>query len=82
MEVAKLAQIHELIATLPGGYSTSIDAAGSSFSKSERHQIALARALYSNPMVLVIDEPDQTFGRAFRETSKGRSRAFLIAAAS
>ena len=77
MEVAKLAQIYELIATLPGGYSTFIDAAGSSFSKSERHQLALARALYSNPMVLVVDEPDQTFREGLSRNLKGAITSFL-----
>ena len=77
VEVAKLAQIHEQIAALPGGYHTPMDAAGSFFSKSERHQLALARALYSNPMVLVVDEPDQTFREGLSRSLKGAVKSFL-----
>lgn len=77
LEVAKSAQVHELIFALPGGYSTPIDAAASSFSKSERHQIALARALYRNPKVLIVDEPDQTFRDGLSKNLKSTVASFL-----
>ena len=77
VEVAKLAHVHDLIHALPDGYGTSIDAAGSSFSKSERHQIALARALYSNPKVLIVDEPDHTLREGLSKNLKGWVASFL-----
>lgn len=58
MHVARLAQVHEKILSLPEGYKTPIDPVGSIFSKGERHRLALARALYPDPRVLIIDEPD------------------------
>lgn len=59
---AKLARVHDLIMALPQGYHTQIDATASAFSKGERHRIALARAVYGHPSVLLIDEPDATIG--------------------
>lgn len=61
VHVARLAQVHDKIRSLPQGYQTQIDAIGSIFSKSERHRLALARALYPDPKLLIIDEPDTTF---------------------
>jgi ATP-binding cassette subfamily C protein len=61
VHVARLARVHDKIVSLPDGYLTRIDAVGSIFSKSERHQLALARALYPDPKVLIVDEPDTTF---------------------
>lgn len=77
IEVAKLAQIHETILALPGGYSTPIDPVASCFSKSERHQIALARALYRDPKVLIVDEPDQTFRDGLSKNLKSPIGAIL-----
>lgn len=73
VDAARLAAVHDLIMSLPDGYKTMIDAAGSSFSKSERHMIAFARALYRKPRMLVIDEPDQVL----REGLPGRFKAFV-----
>ncbi len=77
--VARLAQLHERILALPEGYRTPIDTAGSIFSKSERHQLALARALYPNPKVLIVDEPDQTFREGLSKGLKSEIAAFLNA---
>ncbi|BCH23177.1 type I secretion protein [Mesorhizobium sp. L-8-10] len=76
-EVARLAQIDQLIRALPNGYGTPIDAAASSFSKSERHQIALARALYRDPKILIVDEPDQTFREGLSNELRGTVESLL-----
>lgn len=62
--VADLAGVHHRILSLPEGYSTEIDPVGSIFSKSERHQLALARALYPDPQLIIVDEPDGSFKAA------------------
>ena len=61
VRVARLAQVHDKIVSLPEGYLTRVDSVGSIFSKSERHRLALARALYPKPYLLIVDEPDSTF---------------------
>ena len=55
---ARKACLHAMISALPEGYQTWIDTDGSGFSRGQRHQLALARAVYRMPSVLIIDEPD------------------------
>ena len=50
---------------------------GSIFSKGERHQLALARALYPDPKVLIVDEPDPTFREALSKSLKSEVADFL-----
>lgn len=52
---ARRARLHAAIEALPDGYQTEIDADGSAFSRFERSQIALARAIYDAPRLLIID---------------------------
>jgi len=54
---AKKAQCHDLILKLPKGYDFIIDSTGKNLSCGQRQQIALARALYDDPQVVVMDEP-------------------------
>lgn len=77
VRAARFAQIHRRIAALPEGYATRIDPIGSIFSKSERHQIALARAFYPDPRVLVLDEPDTAFRNGLAKELKGQIERFL-----
>ena len=57
VQAAKWAEAHELILNLPEGYDTLLNKANGHLSAGQLQRIALARALYSDPMILVLDEP-------------------------
>jgi ABC-type protease/lipase transport system fused ATPase/permease subunit len=60
IRAAQVAGVHEMILQLPGGYNARIGDPQFGISGGQQQRIALARALYGDPKVLVLDEPSSS----------------------
>ncbi|MEM6497025.1 MAG: type I secretion system permease/ATPase [Pseudomonadota bacterium] len=87
LEAASMAGVHGLITSFPKGYETEVGEQGSLLSVGQRQRIALARAFYGTPFLVVLDEPnsnldsegDKALGEAILKIRERGSVVIVVA---
>jgi ATP-binding cassette subfamily C protein len=84
---AKMAAAHEMIVELPDGYDTRVSAGGGRLSGGQMQRIALARAMYDDPVIVILDEPNsnldndgsQALNQAIRSIKEAGNSVLIMA---
>ena len=86
IDAAQRTGIHEMVLRMPRGYDTPMGEAGGTLSGGQRQRIGLARAIFGNPAVVVLDEPNANLDdvgeaalvQVVRELKKRGTTVFMI----